>query len=223
MGTFLKRLAGSRRVMLEIAMAVGLALALWLAGSMSRFETVCGQVRADTLRLHVVAASDSLRDQYIKLQVRDELVQTAGELFAGCQGVEQAKQRAAGSLGRLELTAAQAAARAGFEGPVRVYLTRMYFETREYEEFTLPAGWYDALRVELGDHQGRNWWCVLYPALCLPGCEAEYSQPGEQALIVGEYEVRFALLETWQRLTGRDEKDPAPKVLTAVPDSSEAA
>ena len=63
----------------------------------------------------------------------------------------------------------------------------------------------------------------LVLALWLAGCEAEYSQPGEQALIVGEYEVRFALLEAWQRLTGRDEKEPAPKVLTAVPDSSEAA
>ena len=211
MSTFWKKPRLSRRGALEFAMAAGLLLALWLAGSMGRFEALCGQVRADTLRLHVIAASDSLEDQYIKLQVRDALVQTAGELFADCQGVEEAKRRAAAGLGRLEVTAAQAAAKAGFEGPVRVYLTRMYFDTREYETFTLPAGWYDALRVELGGHQGRNWWCVLYPALCLPGCEARYNQPGEQALIVGEYEVRFALLETWQRLTGQDQKDPEPR------------
>ena len=75
-----------------------------------------------------------------------------------------------------------------------------------YEGFQLPAGQYQALRVELGRAEGRNWWCVLYPGLCLAAgsLPAGYEDTTEQGLVVGEYEIRFALLELWQRAACRD-------------------
>ena len=87
----------------------------------------------------------------------------------------------------------------------RVYLTEMYFDTTYYEDFTLPAGVYDALRVELGAHAGRNWFCVLYPGLCLPaaGEAAVYPTEAQQDLVEApRVEVRFAALEWLEHLTG---------------------
>ena len=85
-------------------------------------------------------------------------------------------------------------------------LVRQYFPTTRYEGFQLPAGQYQALRVELGQAEGRNWWCVLYPGLCLAASSlpAGYGDTAEQGLVVGEYEIRFALLELWQRTACRD-------------------
>lgn len=194
---------GQKRLCFEIALAAGLVLALGLAASWGRFAALCGAVQRDTLRLHVVAASNTVQDQYIKLQVKDAVLKECGALFAQSEDINEAHSRAAAGLGKLKLTAAEAAARAGFEGKVEVRLTRMYFPTRQYEGFALPAGQYRAVRVELGEHRGANWWCVLYPGLCLPGCTAEYPNAAQQQLITGGYEVRFALWEAWQRLCGQ--------------------
>ena len=194
----------SRRRALEISAGLGLALALALTGWFSSFCALAAQVRADTLRLHVQANSDSEADQRVKLRVRDAVLAEAEELFAGASGKAEAQAIAAENLPRLKAAAEQAA-----QGqPVRVFLTEMYFDTTCYETFTLPAGRYAALRVELGTHRGKNWFCVLYPALCLPAAEGEavYPDPGEQKLVESPgVEIRFAALEWWQRLTGRAE------------------
>ena len=101
----------------------------------------------------------------------------------------------------------QSLAEAGSSLPVRVYVTNMYFDTTGYADFTLPAGRYDAVRVELGAHAGKNWFCVLYPGLCLPaaGGEAAYPTAAEQQLIQegSPYEIRFAALEWWERVSGQ--------------------
>ena len=197
----------AKRLCFDISLALGLLFTLWAAEEWQNFTGVCSSIREDTLRLHVVAASNTLQDQYIKLKVKDAILEESRELFEGCRDIDETHERAAASLAKLKLTAGEAAAREGFSGPVEVYLTDMYFETRQYNGFTLPAGTYRALRVELGDHRGKNWWCVLYPGLCLPGCTAaQYPQKEEQELVTGEYQIRFALLEAWQKLTEKTEK-----------------
>ena len=95
---------------------------------------------------------------------------------------------------------------AGYDYPVQAYVTNMSFTTRVYEDVTLPAGRYDALRIVIGSGQGHNWWCVLYPALCLPSVRkealSEVVSSGEEAIMTGQesYQVKFLLVEWWENL-----------------------
>ena len=87
---------------------------------------------------------------------------------------------------------------------MRVQLVNMYFDTRRYASGILPAGRYDALRIDLGAGKGRNWWCVLYPGLCRSAC-GSYAQPAENDLVCGEYILRLRLVEWVQQRTARRE------------------
>ena len=196
----------SRRVGAELCLLAGLMLAVAYAGWLAPFARTAAAVRAGTLRLHVQANSDSAADQALKLQVRDAVLEAAGELFGAAGSREEAERMAAAALPELRRAAEEAVAAAGETCPVTVRLTEQYFPTTRYEGFTLPAGAYRAVRVELGAHAGRNWWCVLYPGLCLPAgtAPAEYGDEAEQALVFGQYEVRFALVELWERAICRD-------------------
>lgn len=206
---FLKRSAPSRRAVLEASVGLGLLLAVLLTCRFSSFAAVAASVRADTLRLHVQANSNAPEDQLLKLRVRDAVLETAGRLFGGEADKEAALAAARAGLPALQMTAERAVAEAGSKLPVRVYITNMYFDTTSYTDFTLPAGRYDAVRVELGAHAGRNWFCVLYPGLCLPAAEGEAAYPSaaEQQLITegSPYEIRFAALEWWERVSGQTE------------------
>lgn len=201
----LRRLFTNSRAMLELSVLLGLCLAVFLAGRCTRFARLADAVRRDTLRLHVQAETNTPEAQLRKLLVRDAVLCEAAEIFAAAPDKSAALRLAQNALPRLQLTAEQAFwAAGGTPGtPVRVYLTEMYFSPTRYGSAALPAGRYDALRVELGRHAGRNWFCVLYPALCLPAAEgACYPTEEEQQLVEGGYEIRFAALEFLQRLTG---------------------
>lgn len=195
-----------RGAMARRAALAGLCLAVLAAGWLTPFARTAARVRRDTLRLHVRAAGDSWQDLQVKYRVRDAILERAGALFAPAASEGEAAALAAGSLPALQIRAQQAASRAGADYPVTVRLVRQYFPTTRYEGFQLPAGQYQALRVELGQAGGRNWWCVLYPGLCLAASSlpAGYGDDTEQGLVVGEYEIRFALLELWQRTVCRD-------------------
>lgn len=195
------RCAAARRAVLA-----GLCLAVLITGWLSPFARTAARVRRDTLRLHVRAAGDSWQDLQVKYRVRDAILEQAGALLAPAASEGEAAALAAQSLPALQIAAQQAASRAGAHYSVTVRLVRQYFPTTRYEGFQLPAGQYQALRVELGQAEGRNWWCVLYPGLCLAASSlpAGYGDTAEQGLVVGEYEIRFALLELWQRTACRD-------------------
>ncbi len=192
----------SPRRLLECSAAAGLVLAVVLSCWFSTFAGTCAGLRDSTLRLHVKANSDSAADQALKLQVRDAVLAQTGDLFARQTDKAQAIQAAQANLDRIQAAAEEAVAKAGSQQAVRVYLTNMYFDTTVYDRFTLPAGRYDALRVELGSSQGHNWFCVLYPGLCLPAAEEKtYADPAQQTLLEesGGYEIRFAALEAVER------------------------
>lgn len=161
---------------------------------------------ADTLRFHIRAESDSLLDQSAKLRVRDAILTYAD---ASCTASDKAGALhwAAQNLPQLQLTTQQTLAGLGLHTPVRVRLVEMYFDRTQYAGSALPAGRYDAVRIELGDtsHYGRNWWCVLYPGLCRSACGG-YALPAENDLVCGEYIVRFKLVDWWQRVTA-EKKD----------------
>lgn len=179
----------------EPALAAALILALlWqIAGPAPALES-------KLTRLHVLAASDGDQDQQAKLLVRDAVLEAAA-------GAERADRQL---LARMTDAAHEALRREGEDRPVAVTLERYYFDTRHYPTFTLPAGVYPAVRVVIGEGEGRNWWCVLFPPLCRGVCQEElerYAREGgltdeEIGLICGEeeYRIRFRVIDLWNRL-----------------------
>lgn len=189
--------------MAHAALAAGLVLAIAVSGWLGPFSAACASLRQDTLRLHVQANSNSEADQALKLLVRDAVLETARTLFADLPDQQAALETARAHLEDFQRAAERVVREEGSDQAVRVYVTNMYFPTTAYEAFTLPAGRYDALRVELGEHAGRNWFCVLYPALCLSAAQpAEYPEAAQQEILENRrgYEVRFAALEAVERL-----------------------
>ena len=186
-------------LLLSLALCGALQAAAWARIQRDTGALVC----ADTLRLHIRAESDSVADQSAKLHVRDAVL---AYLDAACpaQNKPEALTWAAQHLFELQLTARHALAKLGIRTPVRVQLVNMYFPTRRYGSGTLPAGRYDAVRIELGTGAGRNWWCVLYPGLCRSAC-GSYAQPAENDLVCGEYILRFKVVEWVQQRTARRE------------------
>mgnify|MGYP005965937485 CR=1 FL=1 len=178
----------------ELALLLGVAVAalagVWLDGQQSALAD-------KVIRLHVIAHSDSPEDQALKLQVRDRILAESGELLSGGATLEQARAALQDSLAELAGIGAEAVGEAGYSYPVTASLVHDYwFPTKTYTDFALPAGAYTALRIEIGAGGGQNWWCVVFPPLCL-GSVSETTQ--ETALEAGLTENQVSLM------TGEDE------------------
>lgn len=162
------------------------------------------------IRLHVIANSDSPVDQTLKLQVRDQILLQAEELLSGAESPQDAACTLENNLDTLAQTASLATREAGQPCAVRVYLDETWFPTKQYGDLALPAGEYQALRVILGDGQGKNWWCVVFPSLAMPAVSEESipvaSFPGEEYALITEanqsYVFRFKALEWWGMCKG---------------------
>ena len=120
----------------------------------------------DYLRVHIRANSNSQQDQALKYGVRDELVNYLAPVIADCNSKEKALQAVRGQTAQMQALATKYATAKGFDYGARVCVRKEVFPTRIYEGYTLPAGEYTALIVELGEGKGDNWWCVVYPPLC---------------------------------------------------------
>ena len=171
--------------------------------SLSLFQKECREIQEDVLRLHILANSDSEEDQAVKRKVRDRILLESGELFNTVGDKSSAQEKAAENTDKVEQIAKEVLAEEGFSYPVTAKVTRQFFDTRVYDGFTMPAGWYDSLQVILGEGEGRNWWCVLYPPLCISAAEKtqekleENFTEGERQVLESEpeYEVRFFIVE----------------------------
>ena len=167
-------------------------------------------LRKELIRLHVVAASDSDEDQALKLRVRDAVTESLRRELQNVTDAEQAKAYLQENLPKLEAMANRVLREAGCGDLATVSLQAEEFATRIYETFTLPAGIYDALRITIGDGEGKNWWCVVFPSLCVPatseGFEETASCAGFPDSLTGAlegdeaYEVRFFLLDALGQL-----------------------
>ncbi len=269
-----------------VSLGLGLLLAVLLTVQLqaqAAFAATCAEIRSDTLRLHVVANSNAVADQTVKLQVRDAILAEMEELYQAAlaqkvasdgdsgqpddtaQAVEPPQQNttktSAGqvelsaaltsdttqaveppqqnttetgaaqaessalsvsditqadttaltqaesvalvlaNIPRLALAASQTLAAAGVQQQVSLCIAEQYFDTTVYDTFTLPAGQYTALQVTLGDAGGRNWWCVLYPSLCVASASVQeaYDTDAQNEITVGEYTLRFAVVEWWEK------------------------
>lgn len=181
-------------------------MALTVLLSVLTFQQTGDTVRAGVLRLHVIAHSDAPEDQQLKLAVRDALLKK-GKSLAAAETKQAAEESLADALPDYRETARQVIAAHGYDYDVTVSLSPAFFPTRTYGDVTLPAGTYDALRVVIGDGKGQNWWCVMFPPLCLPA--AQDSTALEDVLnedacqLVSSsprYELRFWIVEQWEKL-----------------------
>ena len=199
--------AGNRLKIWEIALLLGLAVFLAAgAAALGSRDALADKV----VRLHVLANSDSEEDQALKLKVRDRVLERAAELLEDSGDRDEAEARLTEALPELEGLAAAEIAANGYDYPVTARLEETSFTTREYDGFTLPAGKYLALRVVIGEGAGQNWWCVVFPPLCLgsvsettaeTAASAGFSED-EISLITGEnegYVVKFKAMELWDR------------------------
>jgi len=181
------------------------------------FQARCVGIRQEILRLHVIANSDSDADQRAKLYVRDRLLEAGADLFDGSIDAAAAEAVITPRIAELESCARAALRELGLRYHVQVTVGEAYFNTRTYEQagVTLPAGRYRAVRVVLGEGKGRNWWCVMFPPLCLPAAHPRPAVSLDVLLTNGQlrvvksnpkYEIRFKLVELWERLKERFDK-----------------
>lgn len=189
----------------ELALLLGLGISLlagaWLSG---QSKALSEQV----IRLHVIGASNSEEDQAVKLQVRDAVLAQAQPWLEGVKSTAEAAEILSGHLPEL----ARAGAEAAGVSTTASLEENAWFPTREYTDFSLPAGRYTALKITVGEGQGRNWWCVVFPPLCMDSVtEVAQRYPesvSEQqvSLITGAdegYVVKFKALELWNGLTAK--------------------
>lgn len=169
-------------------------------------ERSAGGIYDKTLRFHVLAASDGEEDQALKLKVRDGLLSYLAPLIKDCGNAEACEKIAAGVKDELKEEAERILREQGSAMPVRVEIGEEYYPTRTYEGYSYPAGEYRSLRVLIGEAQGENWWCVVFPPLCLQPSGAEAETTGytesETATVKkeGAGEVRFFLLDLIGRI-----------------------
>ena len=190
-----------KKILSLITVAALLFGAFWL-GTVAQDRQILGE---SLIRLHVVGASDSEEDQNIKLQVRDAITQSLEAVMAELPDMETAKEYLQEKLPELKEVANQALAAAGSAKRAVVTLVKEAFPIREYDTFTLPAGVYESLRVTIGEGEGKNWWCVVFPRLCVSattdGFEDTAVGAGFSDRLTGalsgesKYQVRFYLLD----------------------------
>ncbi|MCI2106438.1 MAG: stage II sporulation protein R [Intestinimonas sp.] len=189
-----------------LGVAFTLLCGTWLEGQQSALAD-------KVIRLHVIANSDSSEDQALKLKVRDRILEESKHLISSGSTVEEAAQQISADLPAMAEMGSQVVQEQGYSYPVSASLEdNVWFPTKNYTDFSLPAGKYTALRIVIGEGKGQNWWCVVFPPLCL-GSVSETVQETAYAdglneqdvgLMTGEsegYIIKFKAIELWDQWT----------------------
>ncbi len=191
----------SKERALTLSMLFGTALAVAL-GSFSAFAGECEDMPERLFRMHILANSDSKEDQELKYALRDFLSEDMQYIFEGCSTAEEAKNAAKNNLREITVKAQQFVSDSGYDYKITASVEKVFFTTRQYGAVTVPAGEYDALRILIGKGEGRNWWCVMFPPLCLGAVEeyvyndADIDDPNRPP------EIKFALFEWLKKVFG---------------------
>lgn len=156
------------------------------------------------LRLHIIANSDSDYDQNVKLKVRDEVLKLSGDMFADCKTLEDAKNVSQNNIDLIQSVANNTLSSLGCSEAATVAVAKEYFSTRIYDDFTLPAGIYDSIKIVIGNGEGHNWWCVMFPQVCLSGCtkDLEDDLTDEEIKMIHskDYILKFKAVEIYEKL-----------------------
>ena len=176
------------------------------------------KIYSSVIRLHVLANSDSEEDQSLKLLVRDSVLLESELILDGCTDKETAQKTITDNLDKLEAAAQKTVYDCGYDYPVTVYFNMEKYPTRNYESFCFPSGEYLSLRVCIGESEGQNWWCVLFPPMCLSAASEQKKEVAEDAFVAAGltpeqykiitesdeagYQVKFKILEIFEEIKG---------------------
>ncbi len=187
---------------LNISLAFAFIFSVLL--SFVTFEARCDDLRKNVFRLHILANSDSDEDQALKFAVRDAILSESDELFGDSETLSEAIAVTKDNLALIKQVAERTIAENGYDYSVSVSVDEAFFDTRVYDDFMLPAGVYEALRVEIGEAKGKNWWCVLFPSICI-GSAGDLSDTAREdsaqiAKNGKKYTVRFKIVEWYETI-----------------------
>lgn len=175
-----------------ICAAVAIVLAVLVTGVLAekkgmlaeaKMASIQKRIAKEVFRFHVLANSDSEEDQELKMKVKGEVISYMKEDLPYSDGVEMTKAWARTHTDEIEEVAARTIEEAGYDYPVKAKVTTCYFPDKTYGDVTFPQGEYEALRIEIGEAKGQNWWCVLYPNLCfIDAVNAVVPEEGKEEL-----------------------------------------
>ncbi len=190
---------------IEKAIIAGFILSTLI--SLCNFSANCENISHEILRLHVLANSDSQEDQELKLKVKDKVNIFCSQLLENKNSKEEAISTICESLEKIEQVAQNEVYKNGYNYNVEAEFVNMYFNIREYESFTLPAGEYEALRINIGEAKGKNWWCVIFPELCINASQGNEKletilSPTELKIVNNKeaYKLKLKSLELYENL-----------------------
>ncbi len=187
---------------LNISLAIAFIFSILL--SFVTFEARCNDLRENVFRLHILANSDSAEDQSLKIAVRDAILAESETLFSDTQSLDDAILTTQKALPQIKRIAERVIAEEGYSYNVKVSISNSFFDTRVYEDFVLPAGEYEALKVEIGEAKGKNWWCVLFPSICVGSAgdlsDAVDNKSAQVAKNPKKYTVRFKIVEWYETI-----------------------
>lgn len=202
----------SKQFIIHTSLLIGIVIAVFCEGSCAYAESK-NNITDDVFRLHVIANSDSEEDQALKLRVRNAILEASSELFEKASSAEETKKLSEDNLELFEAAAKAEINASGYDYPVHCEVGRVHFDKRIYGSAELPEGDYNALRVIIGEGKGKNWWCVMFPALCLPAvtntdevlalAEKNGSLSAEELELIQNpenYEVRFYFAELLRKI-----------------------
>lgn len=197
-----------KKIIKRIELSILISLVLCCVLNITGFSNQCDSIREKMLRMHVIANSDSEEDQNLKLKVRDAVLLKGKEIFDGSVTANEAEEKIKPHIDELEKTALSVIKDAGYDYDVNIIVQDDFFKTRTYDNsVTLPAGYYTAVKVVIGEGKGRNWWCVMFPPMCLPAANAECKIDdvlnSEESNIVNngkKYKIKFKIVEICEEI-----------------------
>ena len=192
-----------KRKLLKIEISIAVSLLICFVFNITAFSSQCDGIRDKMLRMHVIANSDSAEDQNLKLKVRDAVLLKGKEIFDGSITADEAEEKIKPHIAELEETALSVIKNKGYDYDVNITVQKDYFKTRTYDNsVTLPAGYYTAVKVVIGEGNGKNWWCVMFPPMCLPAANAECKiddvlNSDENNIVSNgnKYKIKFKIIE----------------------------
>lgn len=197
----------------EIIMFICL-VAFVLFSGVRGFDKDYSQLQNDVIRIHILANSDANEDQELKLRVRDRILESSSQWLSGCKDAGHAQEVINEHMDEINNIALDEIRQSGYDYNVNSEIVKMEFDDRVYGNITMPHGNYTALRVTIGSAQGHNWWCVMYPPLCIPaagkqevslGDYTQYFTDGEIKILenCSDYEIKFKCAEIYNQIKGK--------------------
>ena len=178
-----------------------------LFGSLSYTNDASNDISTKVLRMHVLANSNSINDQRLKIAVKNNIIKSTQELFTDCNNLEESIEIAQSNTELIKASAQEVIKKYNKNYDVKVYVDNEFFDVREYKDFTLPSGNYNTVKIVIGEGKGKNWWCVMYPAVCISACSDDFDKAltkEEKKLITSKkYIPKFKILEIINKIKNK--------------------